>query len=65
MGAEKADAAVRTAIEAARFLGARTSREAAEMTMGRPLTDDEWAGGGSTWERVWHENTDLPLGRQS
>lgn len=53
---ESDDAIARRAIEAGRLLGARTAREAAEMTAGRPLTDDEWSGLGSTLERVWREN---------
>src|SRR5262245_65864109 len=50
---ESDDAIARRAIEAGRLLGARTAREAAEMTAGRLLTDEEWRGLGSTLERVW------------
>jgi hypothetical protein len=40
-------------IEVSRFLGASTPREAAEMTVGRPLTEDEWSQIGSKWQRIW------------
>lgn len=43
------------AIEAARIMRAANAREAAEMTMGRPLTNREWKLYGERWEKGWRE----------
>jgi hypothetical protein len=50
------DDVARRLIDVSQYLGARRPREAAEMSMGRPLTDDEWTQVSSKWERVWREN---------
>jgi hypothetical protein len=42
------------AIEAAKKLGAKAAREAAEITMGRELTVKEWAAVRATWDRRWN-----------
>jgi len=38
---------------AARKFGADFPREAAEMTAGRPLTDEEWGDVKQLWEDAW------------
>jgi hypothetical protein len=47
------DQICRASIDAAIAVGARTPREAAEITAGRPLTDQEWANHRSAWDRNW------------
>ena len=49
----KQDHVARQAIEAARLLGARNARDAAEMIMGRELSGAEWEDCRSAWERNW------------
>jgi hypothetical protein len=50
------DDVARRLIDVSQYLGARRPREAAEMSMGRSLTDDEWTQISNKWERVWREN---------
>ena len=52
-------AAARQAIDAARLLGAKTAREAAEITAGRDLTEAEWDFFRPLWEQVWNEASPL------
>jgi hypothetical protein len=35
------------------FLGATSARQVAEITAGRPLSDEEWTEFGPRWERAW------------
>jgi hypothetical protein len=47
-------------LAAAEFLfGPRNAREAAEMTVGRKLSDDEWIEFGTRWEWIWSHITPL------
>lgn len=48
-----ADATAQQLIEAGRLLGAKTPREAAEMAVGRELTDEEWERHKEGWQRNW------------
>jgi hypothetical protein len=41
-------------IKSSKKLGAKSAREAAEMTMGRPLTEEEWGRYSKTWQRRWY-----------
>ena len=50
---QTADAIAKFSIEAARLLGAKSPREAAEITAGRKLSDQEWERFRSGWERNW------------
>ena len=50
-----ADANYKSAIEAARSLGATTSRKAAEIIAGRKLSDREWESIRDGWERNWSQ----------
>ncbi|MCM5556720.1 hypothetical protein [Pleomorphomonas sp. JP5] len=47
------DAIVQKAIIGAKFLGMQTPRDAAELTMGRSLTDKEWEQYKEPWGRNW------------
>jgi len=51
--ANRAEEVADQLIEAAKHLGAKTPREAAEITMGRVLTDEEWGRCSETWYRRW------------
>jgi hypothetical protein len=53
---KEADATARRIIDQGCFLGARTPREAVEMSWGRPLSDNEWFRYASKWERIWRES---------
>ena len=53
---KEADATARRIIDQGRFLGARTPREAVEMSWGRPLSENEWVRYASVWERIWQES---------
>jgi hypothetical protein len=57
---KEADATARRIIDQGRFLGARTSREAVEILWGRPLSQKEWKGSATEWERIWHESLKEP-----
>jgi len=46
---------LKAAIEAAKLLGARSAREAAQRTLRREVTDREWAEAGARWEKAWLE----------
>jgi hypothetical protein len=48
------DAVARKSIEAAKLVGAKDARQAAEITMGRPLSNQEWEKCRTAWERNWH-----------
>ena len=50
------DGLVGDTIEIARIRGAKTAREAAEITLGRALTDSEWEVYGVRWLRMWEED---------
>ena len=50
---EEQDATAQTAIAMARLIGAKSAREAAEITLGHPMTDDEWMKCQEPWERNW------------
>ena len=52
--ADHRDELVDQMIQAAKMIGAKTPREASEITMGRPLTDEEWGGVGESWNRRWY-----------
>jgi hypothetical protein len=43
----------REAAHLARLSGASSAREAAEITMGRPLTKWEWEQVKTIWEEAW------------
>ena len=45
--------AVKAICVSASSLGAKTARDAAEITAGRSLNDSEWSKFGPRWERVW------------
>jgi hypothetical protein len=47
------DSVAKMAIEAARCVGAKSPREAAEITAGRKLSDQEWERFKGSWERNW------------
>lgn len=47
------DQIAQLSIHAAKTVGAKTAREAAEITMGRQLSDIEWEKYKETWERNW------------
>jgi hypothetical protein len=47
------DLVAQQAIQAAKVLGAKSAREAAEITMGRELSDPEWNEYKEPWERNW------------
>jgi hypothetical protein len=47
------DTIAKMSIKAARLLGAKSPREAAEITAGRELSDQEWERFKSSWERNW------------
>ena len=47
------DEVAQEAIRAAKILRVSTPREAAELTMGRPLTDAEWNSYKAPWVRNW------------
>ena len=49
----EADLALIQAISMSKMLCAKTPREAAEMTMGRPLSDAEWEKWKAPWEHYW------------
>jgi hypothetical protein len=59
-----ADANYKSAIEAARPLGATTPRKAAEIIAGRKLSDREWGSVRDGWERNWSQigSRDQPPG---
>jgi len=46
---------LKATIEAAKLLGARSAREAAEKTLRRKVTDEEWAEAGERWEKAWRD----------
>jgi hypothetical protein len=48
-----ADLICQAMVLAARNLGAKTPREAAEISQGRELSDPEWQQHRATWERNW------------
>jgi hypothetical protein len=51
---EKADSMTAAAIGAAKLVGAKSAREAAEITMGWRLSDAEWSKQFKEhWERNW------------
>jgi hypothetical protein len=52
--ADQADEVADQLIEAGKYLGAKTPREAAEIAMGRPLTDEEWGRCADAWVRRWY-----------
>lgn len=54
------DKICRAMIDAALQIGAKTPREAAEISLGRPFTDDEWPTYRDAWEKNWAAR--LPLG---
>ena len=47
------DKAALAAIYSAKLRSANTAREAAEMTTGQPISDQEWYGTRDLWERNW------------
>ena len=47
------DIVAQQAIEVAKLLGAKSARDAAEITMGRELSDIEWDKYKEPWERNW------------
>ena len=47
------DLIAKGAIKMGKMLGAQNARDAAEMTMGRELNDDEWNEVKQAWERNW------------
>ena len=49
----KQDKVALEAIAASKYLGANSAREAAEMSMGRSLSDAEWYQHKEPWERNW------------
>ena len=53
---KEADTTARRIIDKGCFLGARTPREAVEMSWGRPLSENEWVRYASVWERIWRES---------
>jgi len=46
---------LKATIEAAKMLGARSAREAAQITLRRDITDEEWSAAGHRWEKAWRE----------
>ena len=52
--AQEHDEALLDSISAAKLLGAITPREAAEMTLGRALKDDQWREMRDRWEGAWN-----------
>jgi len=52
------DETLAAAVDAARVLGAASAREAAEITLRRKVTDEEWAKGGARWEAAWANKRD-------
>jgi len=48
------DIVAQKAIAAAKAIGAKTAKEAAEITMGRELTENEWSKYKEAWERNWN-----------
>ena len=47
------DRVARIHIEAAKHLGAKTPKQAAEITAGREITPQEWDKVRGAWERNW------------
>ncbi|WP_370675530.1 hypothetical protein [Pleomorphomonas sp. PLEO] len=47
------DRVAQESIHAAKAVGAKTPRDAAEITMGRPFSDAEWDKWREPWERNW------------
>lgn len=52
------DQVARRAIHWAKYKGARSPREAAEMTAQTKMTDDQWEVFRPAWERNWHSVPD-------
>lgn len=52
--ADEREALLDTMIEQGKYLGAKSAREAAEMVMGRPLSDEEWGKHADDWNRRWY-----------
>ena len=52
---EEPDALARHLIQAGRSIGAKNAREAMEIALGRPSTDEEWECHRETWERNWNQ----------
>ncbi|MCF7822241.1 MAG: hypothetical protein K9M17_07375, partial [Mariprofundaceae bacterium] len=49
----EADLVASQAIAAAKTLGAKNAKEAAEMTAGRQITDEKWEKIKEGWEKNW------------
>jgi len=54
-GQSEADQVAQRAIGVSKLLGAESAREAAEITVGRELSDEEWVEYKEVWERNWAE----------
>jgi hypothetical protein len=52
--ANRGERVVDEIIASSKKLGAKSAREAAEMTMGRALTEKEWGSLSKTWQRRWY-----------
>lgn len=50
---EEQDATAQAAVAVGRLFGAKSARDAAEMTLGRPMTEEEWMQFQEPWERNW------------
>ncbi|MAU59556.1 MAG: hypothetical protein CMI62_02370 [Parvibaculum sp.] len=46
--------AVKAILMGVEALGISSAREAAEITAGRPFSDEEWNEYGPRWERAWN-----------
>jgi hypothetical protein len=46
--------AVKAILSSTYVLDAKNAREAAEITGGRKVTDEEWRTYGTRWERAWY-----------
>jgi hypothetical protein len=52
--ANRGERVVDEIIESSKKLGAKSPREAAEIMMRRPLTEEEWRRYSKTWQRRWY-----------
>ena len=50
---EKQDVVLQKYVAMGRLLGAKSAREAAEMAVGRPMTEKEWMQFQEPWDRNW------------